>query len=177
MVIHSFFILSKSGTTVFHKIYDSNLDLDLGPSMLCAFFSAMNSFSKNIFERGLDSVIVEDKKFVCEDAGNILSIALIDSVDNTTFMRKKLQGINDFLIKNYSSEILNFEGNLEVFKPLEEAFDNIILNDLHTSADEKEMISMLSSLLNKLKEPRKKGKKASILKMIEENIDYLEKRF
>ena len=177
MVIHSFFIISKSGMNVFHKNYDSDIDVDLSASMLCAFFSAMNSFSKNIFERGLDSVIVRDKKFVCEDTGDFLSIALIDSIDNTTFMRKKLQGINEFLVQNYSKELENFDGDLEAFKPLEETIDNIILNDLHTSADEKEMISMLSDLLKKLKAPRKKGQKASIIKMIEENIDYFERRF
>ncbi len=177
MVIHNFFILSKSGTTIYFKEYDSNLDIELGASMLCAFFSAMNSFSKNLFQRGIDSVIVYDKKFICEDSGNLISIALIDSIDNTTFMRKKLQGINEFLLNNYSNELEHFKGDLEVFTPLEETFDNIILDDLQTSADEKELILMLSNLLKKLKEPRKKGKKASIIKTIEENINYLEKRF
>ncbi len=179
MVIHCFFILTRSGTSIYHKFYvkPTKEIMGVNPAMLCAFFSAMNSFSQNLFNRGLETLTIEDKQFICEDSGDIISIVLIDAKDSATFMRKKLKGINDYLLTNYGNVLQKFEGNLADFKGIEEDFESIILNDFKKTAEVNEIVIILNEILKNIKRPRKKGQRASIIKLLEENIEYFEKKF
>lgn len=177
MVIHNFMILTKSGTCIYYKEYNPSMEIEINPSLLSAFFSAMNSFSENLFKKGLETITIQNnKQFICEERDILISIAMIDATDSESFMHKKLQGINDFLTQNYSNELKNFDGDLGDFKGIEEIFDNIILNDFKNSTGEFEIIMILEEILKKFKGPKKKGKKASLIKLLEENIEYLKKK-
>ena len=177
MVIHNLMILTKFGTCLYYKVYNPSMNVDMNPAMLSAFFSAMNSFSKNLFQRGLETLTIRDnKQFICDSFGDLISIVMIDTTDSSTFMHEKLKGINEFLSTNYSKELENFDGNLAEFDGIEEIFDNIILNDFKNSSGKFETIIILEEILKKIKGPKKKGKKASIIKLLEENIEYLKKK-
>ncbi|MHA1798707.1 MAG: hypothetical protein ACTSVY_09720 [Candidatus Helarchaeota archaeon] len=175
MVIHNLMILTKSGANIYYRIYDSSTKINVNPSMLSAFFSAMNSFSTNLFNKGLQTITIQDnKQFICEELEDLISIAMIDATDSASFMHKKLRGINDFLIKNY--DLKNFDGDLREFEGIEQIIDNIILNDFSDTTLEQEIIMILEEILKKMKGPNKKGKKKSIIKLIEENIEYFKKK-
>ena len=177
MVIHNFLILTKFGTCIYYKVYNPSMNVEVNPLMLSAFFSAMNSFSENLFKKGLETLTIQDnKQFICEESGDLLSIVMIDTTDSATFMHEKLKGINEFLSNNYSEVLKNFDGDLANFEGIEEIFDNIILNDFKDSTGKFEIIIILEEILKKIKGPNKKGKKASIIKLLEENIEYLKKK-
>ena len=170
-------ILTKFGTCIYYKEYNPSMEIEINPSMISAFFSAMNSFSENLFKIGLDTITIQNnRQFICEESDTLISIAMIDATDSGSFMHKKLHGINDFLTQNYSKELKNFDGDLGDFEGIEEIFDNIILNDFKNSTSEFEILMILEEILKKIKGPNKKGKKASLIKLVEENIEYLKKK-
>ncbi|NHI91115.1 MAG: hypothetical protein EAX96_01345 [Candidatus Lokiarchaeota archaeon] len=177
MVIHNFMILTKFGTCIYFKVYNPLMDITMNPSMLSAFFSAMNSFSTNLFNKGLETLTIQDnKQFICQESGDLISIAMIDATDSANFMHMKLKGINEFLSNNFSKELENFDGDLAKFEGIEDIFDNIILNDFKNTSGDLEIIIILEEILKKIKGPKKKGKKASIIKLLEENIEYFKKK-
>ncbi len=161
-MIHNFYLLKKSGECVIHRKYGS---LETDENLVSGFLSAMFSFGRNISGRNIESVLLDDKKFVYVCSDEIIFAAYTDRDD---LIKDKLEDLHEEFIKQYG-KLQDWDGDrdkfVEFFPKLDavfcalgkEASDNILNELLQKVQTGKGSIKdSMDELLNYFKEKAKK---------------------
>ncbi|MGQ9721015.1 MAG: hypothetical protein ACUVXA_06810 [Candidatus Jordarchaeum sp.] len=107
-MIHNFYLLKKSGECVIHRKYGS---LETDENLVSGFLSAMFSFGRNISGRNIESVLLDDKKFVYVCSDEVIFAAYTDRDD---MIKNKLDELSELFLKEYGN-LENWDGDRDKF--------------------------------------------------------------
>jgi hypothetical protein len=106
MLIHSLFILKKTGACVYSKNFTENF-LNIEPNLITPFFSAIFSFSENVISKKTPEILeMEDFRVNFYVDGDYIYALLADSSASLVYVKSRL--------KNIASEFRQFIQNNEV---------------------------------------------------------------
>ncbi len=117
-MIHNFYILKKSGECIIHRKYGS---LETDENLVSGFLSAMFSFGRNISGRNIESVLLDDKKFVYVCNEEVIFAAYTDRDD---MIKDKLEDLCEEFIKAYGA-LENWDGDRDRFVEFYPKLDTI----------------------------------------------------
>ncbi|MHA1603108.1 MAG: hypothetical protein ACTSWF_00450 [Candidatus Freyarchaeota archaeon] len=158
-MIHNFYLLKKSGECVIHRKYGS---LETDENLVSGFLSAMFSFGRNISGRNIESVLLDDKKFVYVVNGDVIFAAYTDRND---MVKDKLEELSEEFIKKYGN-LENWDGDRDRFADFLPKLDEVFGSSGKEVAD-----NFLNDLIKQIQEG-----KTSIKASLDEWIDSLKER-
>lgn len=158
-MIHNFYLLKKSGECVIHRKYGS---LETDENLVSGFLSAMFSFGRNISGRNIESVLLDDKKFVYVCTDEIIFAAYTDRDD---MIKDKLEGLHEEFIKQYGN-LEGWDGDRDKFVEFFPKLDSVF------GASGKEASE---NILNELLQKVKTGK-GSIKDSMDELLNYFKEK-
>ncbi|MEM2133673.1 MAG: hypothetical protein QW261_03470 [Candidatus Jordarchaeaceae archaeon] len=142
-MIHNFYLLRRSGECIIHRKYGS---LETDENLVSGFLSAMFSFGRNISGQSIESVLLDDKKFVYVCNDDIIFAAYTDRQDE---IKSKLESISQEFTKNYG-KLENWDGNRDRFTDFLPVLDKVFGVSGEEASDD---------FLNEIIENIKTGKK------------------
>lgn len=163
-MIHNFYLLKKSGQCIIHRKYGS---LDTDEHLVSGFLSAMFSFGRSISGCNIESVLLDDKKFVYVIKDDIILAAYTDRDD---VIKDKLQDLSQEFTQTYGN-LENWDGDRDRFIDFQQKLDAIfgetgtkapddifdkVLHDFQTGK-----VSIKDSVDEMLKYYKEKAKKAN----------------
>jgi hypothetical protein len=107
-MIHNFYLLKKSGECIIHRKYGS---LETDENLVTGFLSAIFSFGRNISGCNIESVLMDDKKFIYVINGDAIFAAYTDRDD---VVKDKLEELSQEFTKNYGN-LENWDGDRDKF--------------------------------------------------------------
>jgi hypothetical protein len=94
--------------------------------LFTGFLSALSSFTKATMKREMNTVLIEDLKFVFEKNNDLYFILCADKSDNNILLHKKLIRIQAHFLHKYKDILINWNGEISQFEPFGEKIDKII---------------------------------------------------
>lgn len=151
-MIHNFYLLKKSGECVVHRKYGS---LETDENLVTGFLSAMFSFGRNISGCNIESVLMEDKKFVYVINGDVILAAYADRDD---MVKEKLE----LLSKEFNARY----GNLEYWDGDRDKFAEFLpkLDEVLGSTGEEASGDVISKMMNNIQNVIQAGKESTGIK-------------
>nr|MDO8079869.1 hypothetical protein [Candidatus Freyarchaeota archaeon] len=117
-MIHNFYLLKKSGECIIHRKYGS---LETDEHLVSGFLSAMFSFGRSISGCNIESVLLDDKKFIYVIKDDIILAAYTDRDD---MVKDKLQDLSQEFTKTYGN-LENWDGDRDRFADFQLKLDEI----------------------------------------------------
>ncbi|HEY0088377.1 MAG TPA: hypothetical protein VGB37_06015 [Candidatus Lokiarchaeia archaeon] len=115
-VIRDFWILSKSGLTIYHHQFTKQLD----EQIIGGFLFAIEKFGEKIAQSELKSFEFKSIKFILIKEKDILFIANYAKHVKDEKIIDELKRVSNIFFKSYSNIIDNWNGDLNVFADFEE---------------------------------------------------------
>ena len=127
-ILQDFWILSKSGLTLFHRVLNEKMD----DQLFGGIFYAVELFGKKLATGGLKSFEMNSKKFTLFKKNNLLFIASSSKEVKEDKVNAELEKISSAFFKEYSQIIDNWNGDLNKFS----GFENKIKDSLEKRFEE-----------------------------------------
>lgn len=126
-MIHNVYILKKTGESLIHGYYGS---IEVDEALITGFLSAISTFAEEIGAESVESLVMKNMKFVyAMDTSTPEPIIFAVSVDREEEEYK----IKDILIKikekfigEHKSDLEEWHGDINAFKPFYEDLDEIV---------------------------------------------------
>ncbi|MHA1341232.1 MAG: hypothetical protein ACTSO2_14760 [Promethearchaeota archaeon] len=121
-MIHSLWIL-KNNICIFH------LDcgcLEVDQQLFSGFLSALSLFSKETIQREINSLIIQEFKFIFEKHKDLNFILSAEKKDNDYLLHKKLIRIQIHFFNKYDDVLSNWNGEISKFNSFGEKAEKII---------------------------------------------------
>ncbi len=90
MIIHSLYIIRRSGVPVYQRDYSSALK-NVDPNLLSSFFTAIISFSQAVILKDIDVLDVGDLRFFFENSKDLTYILVTDTSYSVLLVRERLK--------------------------------------------------------------------------------------
>ncbi len=120
-ILQDIYILSESGVTVFHRVFDEKLDEQL----FGALMSAINSFAEELSKGGLSSFELKDKRFTIKKRNHFIFIASSSKNVKPKKASEEIENIVEKFFKIYQVDILEkWDGDISIFSDFEIQIEN-----------------------------------------------------
>ncbi|MHA1786133.1 MAG: hypothetical protein ACTSVY_09975 [Candidatus Helarchaeota archaeon] len=135
-MIESIFIIDiGSGVPLFSfDLLDTEESMD--KDMFSGFLKVLNDFSQETRNEQINEIVLASSRFVYEKnliaERELLLVSIDDQKDRANKIRSVLQKIGSQFGDIYKSEIKNFQGQIDTFKPFEKEVRDIITMELGT---------------------------------------------
>lgn len=131
-MIHNVWILNTNGICLLDRNY-SNTDVDR--NLVAGFVSAIESFSKKLTQRDVDSIVMGDIRILYIVGEKIIVAIAIDSEDDEEEIRRKVEALQRTFVKMYENKIHLTE--VDVFKDFSKIIDMVLYLDWNFEYDRK----------------------------------------
>ncbi|MFX1449248.1 MAG: hypothetical protein ACFFCM_00315 [Promethearchaeota archaeon] len=131
-MIHNVWILNTDGICLIDRNYSS---INVDKTLFAGFVSAIESFSKKLTQRHIDSIVMGDLKILYIVGEKIVVAIAIDSEDNEKEIRRKVEALQRSFVKMYEKKIDLTE--VDVFKDFTKIIDMILYLDWNYEYDRK----------------------------------------
>ena len=122
-MIKEFYVLLKSGESLFHKVYGENR---VDESLFSGFLGAVYTFAREIGHGDIKTMEMGDAKFICEVSGKLIFVVVVEKEDNEQEIKNFLRfSINAFL-NRFGKEIEGWRGDVTVFRSFSEDLDVLV---------------------------------------------------
>ncbi|MFX0134737.1 MAG: hypothetical protein ACFFDN_13940 [Candidatus Hodarchaeota archaeon] len=131
-MIHNVWILNTNGICLLDRNYSST---DLDRNLVAGFVSAIESFSKKLTQRHVDSILMGDIRILYIVGEKIIVAIAIDAEDDEEEIRRKVEALQRTFVKMYENKIHLTE--VDVFKDFTKIIDMVLYLDWNFEYDRK----------------------------------------
>ncbi|NVM02178.1 MAG: hypothetical protein HWN67_07570 [Candidatus Helarchaeota archaeon] len=131
-MIHNVWILNTNGICLLDRNYSS---IDVDKNLVAGFVSAIESFSKKLTQRHVDSIVMGDIRILYIVGEKIIVAIAIDSEDDEEEIRRKVEALQRTFVKMYENKIHLTE--VDVFKDFRKIIDMVLYLDWNFEYDRK----------------------------------------
>ncbi len=124
--INEFYIITESGTCIFSK----SRELEIDQSLFAGFMTALNAFSKQMTKDNINAFSLGKSKYVIVSSGHLLFIARIDLKEKGKEIQKTLMEMKDIFFKRFGKEMFagEWNGDVSIFAVLNEDYARFLLD-------------------------------------------------
>ena len=124
-VIRSFMVIGTGGLLMYSRQYgDKKIDQDL----ISGFLTALASFSTEIKGGAIESLVMQDIRFIYSSGrGDLLFVFCCDKDDMQEEVQDRIENVKNEFQKMFSDQLEKWSGNITIFQPFNEIVDEIIL--------------------------------------------------
>ncbi len=122
LLIHSVWITRK-GVCLLNLTCDC---MDVDHQLFSGFLTAISSFTKETVKREVNTIFIEDLKFVFEKNSDFFFVLCAEKNDNNMLLHKKLIRIQAHFFHKYKDILSDWKGEISKFAPFGEKIDKII---------------------------------------------------
>ncbi len=120
-LVDEFYIIADSGLCYYSKSRRNEIDKTLFSGLL----TALNSLSEQIASKGIDSLVLQNEKFVISKLDHLMFIVRTSPKNKNSEVRKELAEMQQLFLQNFSPKELekNWDGNLNQFEILDKKYE------------------------------------------------------
>jgi len=120
-------IIHKTSGTMMYSLNFSDLELD--PALISGYLSAINSFGSEFSrDRAINIKKLEFDRFkIVMKEGKMIRVGIIIAKIDEDWMNEKLREFIEEVEQQFKDELLNWNGNTNIFRPIKEIFNRIFL--------------------------------------------------
>ena len=122
-MIHSLWILNNNGICIF-QLNCGCFEID--PQLFSGLLSALSSFTRETIKREINTILIEDVKFIFEKSNNLYFVLCADKKDNNILLHKRLIRVQIHFLNKYKDVLSNWNGEVSKFEPFGEKVDKIV---------------------------------------------------
>ncbi|MHA1143781.1 MAG: hypothetical protein ACTSRW_03520 [Candidatus Helarchaeota archaeon] len=130
-MIFDFYILEKKGTCIFHQTFSVIDKKKVEADLISGFFSAMLLFSKEITDKRLEILELENVRliFIESKLDNLeyIFVAFVDENESTAQVQDILRRISEKFFQNFGTKLKAWNRNTELFTGFEKQIELIII--------------------------------------------------
>lgn len=124
-MIKAFYVLLKTGESLFHKVYGRN---QVDESLFSGFLGAIYNFAREIGHGDIQTMEMGDAKVICEVSDNLIFVVVVDKNDDEQEIQKFLSSASKTFVTRFGKELEGWRGNITVFRPFAKELDRIAEN-------------------------------------------------
>jgi hypothetical protein len=124
-MIKAFYVLLKTGESLFHRVYGKN---DVDESLFSGFLGAVYSFAREIGHGDIQTMEMGDAKVICEVSGKLIFVVEVEKDDDEQEIKNFLNSASKTFVERFREELKEWRGNVTVFRPFEKNLDQIAEN-------------------------------------------------
>ena len=130
-LLRDIWILADSGIVLYHRVFDTRIDVNLFGAML----TALNSFAEAWTETGISNFELADTRFTVIKESNYLFIASTDKKHSLKKIKIELENLKERFFGFYPEDLLlNWNGDTSIFF----SFENRIEDSLELMVEKME---------------------------------------
>ena len=122
-MIHSVYIIKKTGECLFSRIYDKN---GVDEALISGFLSAMQSFVSEISGDYIRTLKTGNVKFVYNLAKDLIFVFCVDLDEDEEKLRTKIDRTQSVFLNEFSGVVEGWDGQISIFEPFKAAVDDIV---------------------------------------------------
>ena len=122
-MIHSVYIIKKTGECLFSRIYDKN---GVDEALISGFLSAMQSFVSEISGDYIRTLKTGNVKFVYNLAKDLIFVFCVDLDEDEEKLRTKIDRTQSVFLNEFSGVVEGWDGQTSIFEPFKAAVDDIV---------------------------------------------------
>lgn len=122
-MVRAFYILLKSGESLFHKVYGPN---QVDESLLSGFLGAVYSFAREIGHGDIKTMELGDAKFICEVSDNLIFVVVIGKDEDEQEIKNFLSFVSKSFLNCFRDELKRWRGDVTVFRSFSKDLDHLI---------------------------------------------------
>ncbi|MHA1145113.1 MAG: hypothetical protein ACTSRW_10280 [Candidatus Helarchaeota archaeon] len=130
-MIYDFYILERSGTCIFHQAFSALDRKQVEADLISGFFSAMCLFSREIADKHLEILELEDVRLVFTedklDNQEYIFVAFVDENESVLQIQDILKKISKKFFQNYKHILKNWNRDTEIFTDFQKQIELIII--------------------------------------------------
>ncbi|MBY8980513.1 MAG: hypothetical protein KGD72_08990 [Candidatus Lokiarchaeota archaeon] len=121
-ILIDFWVLTDNGIVLYSKVSDQKVN----PQLFGALMSALNKFAEKLTDGGISNFEMSDLRFVIIKRRRFLFIG------NSSYKTKEKKVIDDLLLisdqffRLYSSELIDWDNNIETFSDFGDHIENFL---------------------------------------------------
>ncbi|MFB0561627.1 MAG: hypothetical protein ACETWM_10510 [Candidatus Lokiarchaeia archaeon] len=122
-MVKAFYVLLKSGESLFYKVYGKN---NVDESLLSGFLGAVYTFAREIGHGDIKTMEMGDAKFICEVSGNLIFVVVVEKDEDEQGIKNFLGFASKGFVIRFSDELKRWRGDVTVFRPFSEDLDLLV---------------------------------------------------
>ncbi|MHA1792413.1 MAG: GTPase domain-containing protein [Promethearchaeota archaeon] len=124
-MIRSFMVILSGGLLAYSRQYgDKHIDQDL----ISGFLTALASFSTEVKGGAIESLVMEDIRFIYSLGDNdTILVFCCDKDDLEEEVQDRIQKVKNEFYKMFGEQLKNWNGNTTIFRPFDDIIDDLIL--------------------------------------------------
>ncbi len=129
-LVDEFYIIAESGLCYYSRSRRKEIDKTLFSGLL----TALNSLSEQIASRTIDSLVLQNEKYIITKRENLMFIVRTSPKTKDSEVRKVLAEMEQIFLQNFDPKELEtkWDGNLNKFDILDKKFDKFFLDAVTT---------------------------------------------
>jgi hypothetical protein len=124
-MIRNFMVIGSGGLLMYSRQYgDKKVDQDL----ISGFLTALASFSTEVKGGKIESLVMQDIRFIYSVGDNeLLYVFCCDKDDLEDEVQGRIEKVKGEFTRMFSDQVKNWNGNVTIFKPFDEIVDDMIV--------------------------------------------------
>lgn len=130
-MIHSVYVMRKTGESIYTKKYEqSNID----DNLISGFLSALQNFVAEVSSGDVIRTIkTGNVKFIYNILQDIIVVVAVDKEEDEKRIQEKVEKISEVFYNKFKTELENWTGDVTVFKKFDEDLEDIISGNVKVS--------------------------------------------
>ncbi|MEM2109978.1 MAG: ADP-ribosylation factor-like protein [Candidatus Odinarchaeota archaeon] len=130
-MIHSIYIMRKTGENIYTKKYEQS---SIDDNLISGFLSALQNFVSEVSSGDVIRTIkTGNVKFIYNIIHDIIVVAVADQEDDEKKIQEKVEKIAEIFYNKFKVNLENWTGDVSPFKPFEEDLEDIVSGTLKVS--------------------------------------------
>ncbi|MFX0203819.1 MAG: ADP-ribosylation factor-like protein [Candidatus Hodarchaeota archaeon] len=122
-MIHSVYIIKRTGECLFSRIYDKN---GVDEALISGFLSALQSFISEISGDYIRTLKTGNVKFVYNLLDDLIFVFCVDLDEDEEKLRIKIDRTQSVFLNEFSDIVEGWDGSTSIFEPFKEVVDDIV---------------------------------------------------
>ncbi|MBD3185397.1 hypothetical protein GF325_01105 [Candidatus Bathyarchaeota archaeon] len=124
-MIRNFMVIMSGGLLAYSRQYgEKKVDQDL----ISGFLTALASFSSEVKGGAIESLVMEDIRFIYSLGENdIIFVFCCDKDDLEDEVQERIGKVKDEFYEMFGDQLKKWSGNMSIFRPFDEIVDDLIL--------------------------------------------------
>ncbi len=122
-MIHSVYVIKRTGECLFSRIYDKN---GVDEALISGFLSALQSFISEISGDYIRTLKTGNVKFVYNLLDDLIFVFCVDLDEDEEKLRTKIDRAQGVFLNEFSSIITGWDGKTAIFESFKAAVDDIV---------------------------------------------------
>ncbi|HME54201.1 MAG TPA: hypothetical protein VKM55_18390 [Candidatus Lokiarchaeia archaeon] len=124
-MIRNFMVIGIGGLLMYSRQYgDKKVDQDL----ISGFLTALASFSTEVKGGKIESLVMQDIRFIYSVADNeLLFVFCCDKDDLEEEVQGRIEKVKGEFNRMFADQVINWNGNVTIFRPFDEIVDDMIV--------------------------------------------------